>query len=567
MNQAVMRSRILLPILLAVTAALGAAAPAHAVQVGLNKTLGNTVPIADTTRDLGGAWVRVWGEWEDAEPSPGQWRPDVLSAMNIEANEAKAKGLKVLMVVQRSPAWASGGKGGTTPPTDPATFGRAMGEIAGRVPGVDAWELWNEEDSERFFAGGADPAKYAAMVKSAYSAIKAAQPGDLVVTGATTGNNFAFIESLYDHGLKGHFDAIATHTDTACLIDGPNREYREPDGRLGRYIFSSYREVYEVMKAHGDGDKQIWMTELGWATHSTDPTSCTVGAFAGQKAAGVTEAQQAEFLTQAYRCLAADPYVGVAFWFGLQDIPGGEPGGHGLVRRDGSAKPSASAFKALSRGIAPQRCGGLIDDSGPQFTVKAPQDGLVFRREMGIDVKATDAGGVGIKGIELRIDGKFYRYFGDGHAKMPILWDSREWRKGSTHELTFVAEDEAGNKASMSLTVRKVRKLPKAPTVASVSVTPVDATSVRVTGGVSSAKAQAAGVTGKAFVVFHKLVGGTWTRVHKVRRGAHRQVDLTKALAAGHWRVTLVYAGKKRFKKSASAPVEFDIAAAPAPAG
>ena len=562
-----MRSRFLLPILPAVIATLCAAAPAHALEVGLNKTLGNTLPFAATTHDLGGGWARTWGEWEDAEPSPGQWRADVLAEMNADAEAAKAKGLKVLMVIQRSPAWASGGRGGTAPPTDPAAFGRAMGEIAKRVPSVDAWELWNEEDTDRFFAGGADPAKYAAMVKSAYPAIKAAQPADLVITGATTGNNYQFIEALYDHGLKGHFDAIATHTDTACLVDGPNREYREPDGRLGRYIFSSYREVYEVMKAHGDGDKQIWMTELGWATHSTDPTSCKVGAFAGQKAAGVTEAQQAEFLTQAYRCLASDPYVGVAFWFGMQDVPGREPGGHGLFRRDGSAKPAAAAFRELSRGIAPQRCGGLIDESGPQFTVNAPQEGLTFRKEMGVDVKATDPGGVGIQNIVLEVDGRFYRKFGDGHAKMPILWVSREWRNGTAHELRFIAEDKAGNKASISRTVRKVRSLPKAPTVATVTVTPVDATSVRVTGGVSGAKAQAARVTGRAFVLFHKRVGAAWTRVHKVRRAAHRQIDLTRALEAGHWRVTLVYAGKKRFKKSASAPVEFDIATAPAPAG
>ena len=144
-----MRSRILLPILLAVTATLGAAAPAHALEVGLNKTLGNTVPFADQTKELGAGWVRIWGEWEDAEPARGQWRPDVINNMNADANAAKAKGLKVLMVIQRSPAWASGGKGGTAPPTDPSDFGRAMGELARRVPNVDAWELWNEEDSER----------------------------------------------------------------------------------------------------------------------------------------------------------------------------------------------------------------------------------------------------------------------------------------------------------------------------------------------------------------------------------------------------------------------------------
>ena len=561
-----MRSRIL-PILLAVTAALGATAPAHAVETGIVKSLDNTVPAAEATHGLGAGWIRLWADLQSAEPSRGEWRPDVINNFAHDVQSAKAKGLKVLMVVVNSPAWASGGKGGITPPRDPADFGRATGELAKRLPAVDAWELWNEEDTERWFAGGPDPAKYAAMVKSAHAHIKAVQPNDIVVTGATTGNNYVFIEQLYAHGLKGHFDAIGTHTDTACLVDGPGRMYREPDGRLGRYIFSSYRETYEVMKRNGDGDKQIWMTELGWNTQDHSPGSCTAGVYAGKKPLGVTEADQARFLTEAYQCLQSDPYIGVAFWFGLQDIPSNTfAGGYGLYRLNGTAKPAAGAMKALGRGITPKPCGGIIDASGPQFTVKAPQDGLVFRKEMGIDVKATDAGGVGIKGTELRIDGKFYRYFGDGHAKMPILWDSREWRNGTTHKLTFIAEDDAGNEASMSLTVTKVRRLPKAGTVATVAVTPADATSVRVTGGVSTDKAQAARVTGKVFLVFDRLEGAKWKRKHKVRRGAGRAVDVTRSLAPGHWRVKLVYKGRKRFKKSASAPVEFDIAAPVAPA-
>ena len=137
---------------------------------------------------------------------------------------AKAKGLKVLMVVQSTPPWANGGQGPTTPPSDPASFGAAMGGFAARLPGVDAWELWNEEDGAIFWAGGTDPAKYAAMVKAAYPAIKAAQPHDIVVTGATVGNNMDFIAQLYEHGIKGSFDAVGVHTDTACLIERPGRQ-------------------------------------------------------------------------------------------------------------------------------------------------------------------------------------------------------------------------------------------------------------------------------------------------------------------------------------------------------
>ena len=147
---------------------------------------------------------------------------------------------------------------------------------------------------------------------------------------------------------------------------------------------------------------------------------------------------------------------------------------------------------------------------------------------------------------------------------MPILWESREWRNGTSHKLTFVAEDSAGNKASMSLTVKKVRGSRRPGPWRRVGVTPVDATSVRVTGGVSTTKAQAARVSGKAFLVFRSSRARSGSACTRCARGAGRSVDVTRSLAPGHWRVKLVYKGKKRFKKSVSAPVEFDIAPAPA---
>ena len=171
----------------------------------------------------------------------------------------------------------------------------------------------------------------------------------------------------------------------------------------------------------------------------------------------MTEAKQAEFLTAGVPVPAGDPYVEVAFWFGIQDIQRTPSTPAATALPASTARPSRRRQRSRRSPAACRRkpCGGIVDTAGPQFTVKAPQDGLVFRKEMGIDVKATDAGGVGIKGTELRIDGKFYRYFGDGHATMPILWESREWRNGTSHKLTFIAEDNAGNEASMSVTVRR----------------------------------------------------------------------------------------------------------------
>jgi hypothetical protein len=86
------------------------------------------------------------------------------------------------------------------------------------------------------------------------------------------------------------------HTDTACLLTPPAEFYGEPDGRVGRFSFTGYREVHDVMTANGDGVKGVWMTEIGWNTGSRRASSCRDGAVAGTRAEGVSPRTQARFL-------------------------------------------------------------------------------------------------------------------------------------------------------------------------------------------------------------------------------------------------------------------------------
>src|SRR3712207_590282 len=163
-----MLTRTCLSSLLAFLALAFAAAPADALETGVVHTMRQTKPLGQTAKELGAGWVRLWANWEEAQPAPGTWNNGALSYAAANVADAKARGLKVLMVVQRSPAWASGGRGGNHPPSDPADFAAAMAGFASKLPGVDAWELWNEEDASQFWAGGPNPAHYAAMVKAAY---------------------------------------------------------------------------------------------------------------------------------------------------------------------------------------------------------------------------------------------------------------------------------------------------------------------------------------------------------------------------------------------------------------
>jgi Cellulase (glycosyl hydrolase family 5)/Bacterial Ig domain len=444
----------------AAAATLACAAPAAAVETGVNETLGQTVPTAVKAQRLGADWVRLWTSWDAIEPARGAYDQNLLAGLNGSVGALKARGIKVLVVVQRAPAWASGMQGGIAPPRDPASFGAFMGTMAERVPGVDAWELWNEPSDAEFWLNGPEPARYAALVRAAYPAIKAVQPGDIVVTGGTAGNDMDFIQALYDNGAGGHFDAVGVHTDTACLTNGPDRYYRDERGRVGRYTFTGYREVHAVMSDHGDGAKPIWMTELGWNTQSTRPRSCNTGAWAGQKRIGVSKKRQARFLSAAYRCLAADPFVQVGLWFGMQDIPGARHArGYGLYRASGRAKPSARAFKRLRRGIKPRgRCGGRVDRTPPTIRVMSPANGKRFAGRITVRVRASDnPGGAGIGRIFLSHNGRHVRSWGGSGGSIRPWWESEKWRPG-LHTLTFSVRDHAHNETTTTVTVEKVRR-------------------------------------------------------------------------------------------------------------
>jgi hypothetical protein len=454
-----MRLRFMLAAAGVTAATLASAAPAHAIETGVVETLGQNVSTPHKASRLGADWVRMWVSWENMQPARGQYAPHVVEGVRGAVAAAKARGLKVLIVVTGSPAWASRGRGGIAPPSDPGSFGAFMGGMAQRFPAVDAWELWNEPDSPGFFAGAPDPATYAAMLKAAYPAIKAAQPATAVVTGGLVGNDMDFVEQLYRHGAQGSFDAVGVHTDTACLTRGPGRFYRDERGRIGRYTFTGYREVHAVMSAHGDGAKPIWMTEIGWSTQSTRPRSCNVGTWAGMKRLGVSPRRQARFLRAAYRCAASDPFVGVAFWFGMQDIPSSRHArGYGLFRRGGKAKPSARAFKRLRRGIKPRRCGGVVDRTPPTIKVLSPAQGQRFSGKLSVRVRAFDnKGGAGLQRIFLARDGRHVRSWGGSGGSIDPWWESADWRPGP-HTLTFSVRDNALNETSVSVTVQKLRR-------------------------------------------------------------------------------------------------------------
>jgi hypothetical protein len=542
--------------LLAVLGALTLVPAAHAAAPGVNV---NGVPTPQNVDDViasGSKYARYFVLWSDVEPNRGAFDGLLLSTYQDQFARLNAAGVKPVVVIMGAPAWANGSSDRLVPPHNAADFGAFTGTFAGRLRGkVAAYEIWNEPDEVAFWHGGApDVGKYVALLKASHAAIKAADPAALVIAGPTTGNNYSWISGLYGNGAQGSFDAVAVHTDTACLDRGPDFFYRE-DGKIGQYSFLGYKTVHDVMAAHGDGDTPIWMTELGW---SSTTKTCTRGAWAGKKPAGVGEDNQAVYLKQAYHCLTFDPYVQVALWFNLQDLTPAddELNRYGLLRYDHSQKPAWGAFRdvALNGDQLTEQCGKL---DGPQITVAAPTDGSVYVEGLFIKASAVDPH---LHSVSFLVDGKKVTGFSGakimGGRSVSMYWHGAENLSYGAHTVTIRASDDIGNVATHDVRVTHVRKGDLS------SLQPVQLrVSVRGKGLIRRVTGRVVAPTppgGRVHVMFQVKTKGKWRTRHLVSKNANHPFRVTQRLARpGKWRVRVRYMGGGVFKATTASSKAF----------
>ncbi len=438
--------RLLAALLLAALLTGAGASRAVAAEPGVGVSVSSGVQLS-TVKQLGTHWVRMFVSWRSLEPTRAGISLPVLASFEQAFKQLPA-GTKVIVDVVGTPEWETGSSNEYTPPTNPNEYAAFVGALAQHWAGqVTAFEIWNEEDDASFWVGGPNPAAYAQLLKATYPVVKAADPSATVVLGGLTGNDYPFLEEVYAAGAKGSFDVVAVHTDTACNVLSPYVFLRGANGRMVPDSFLAYREVHATMLANGD-DKPIWMTELSWRTTTA---TCASGAWAGQKPQGVSDAEQATFLSQAYHCLAEDSYVQVALWFALQDEGVVVSG---LMRADGSHKPSFAAMRTYARDgdQLGEPCGVF---TGPQITVASPADHSSYEGPLPIDVSAKSSQGV--YRIKLEIDGRGIRNYGT-NADPPTLdgvidWQGAKHISVGWHTLTFIAYDKELNSSSVSLEI------------------------------------------------------------------------------------------------------------------
>ena len=537
--------------LAAVLAALTLPSSALAAEAGLNLNGGagsGTPEALNQLTDTGAKWARHFLYW-DGISEAGLPSYDAILA------EEERRGVKSLFVVT--------GLNGQ-PPADAQKYADYVGALAKRWKGkLDAIEVWNEQDETHFWQGAPQPGRYVDVLQRTYTAVKAADPGMTVIFGALTGNNYGFLEEAYKAGAKGYFDAVAAHTDTACLVNGPSDFYRD-GGRIARFTFLGYRELRASMLAQGD-EKPIWLTEIGW---SAAQHTCERGQWAGQKAAGVSEDNQAKFLLEAFHCLQQDPYVQVAMWFNNRDLvpDGREENMYGLLRADGSKRPAYSAFQDFARfgDRLSTPCG---DFGAPTVQILTPQTGLMIGDRDALAIKATSPDS-DVKRMTFAIKGQpqeIRNFTNNGEilnlaSGVGMTWQGAKKLGFGTHTLVVSAVDAQGNQGSAEVVFRKVNpRTLSAQSTTFPQMRLLGSGRKRTLSGALRSRLPFA-IPGKVVAEWHHKRGRRWRKMHGAARNANKPFAFSQRLArSGQWRVRVVFKGSRPFKRSASRWIRFRV--------
>ncbi len=227
------------------------------------------------------------------------------------------------------------------PPTNAADFAAFCSEVTERYDGdgyldaagsprIPVWEVWNEPDAVGTFLPAPDPAHYTQMLCQCSAAIKAADPTAKVLIGGVAGfdtvGRDGFLDAVVNNGGLSCFDVLSYH-----VYESPySPEYPGPNWSMAAIM----QTVSDWVNAHG-GNKEMWMTEVGWSTYPTH----------------LTQDLQASYIVRAH---------GLIFYHGWQQIDYFQMHDHGggmgspyaemsLVEPDYTLKQSYTAYSVMTR--------------------------------------------------------------------------------------------------------------------------------------------------------------------------------------------------------------------------
>jgi hypothetical protein len=262
--------------------------------------------------------------------------------------EAQANGMRSLLMLQVTPAWANGDGPGSRAPKnakDLADFARAA---AKRYPTVHLWMIWGEPTKAINFdlvrsqlgfplttAQRAAPRRYARMLDASYSVLTKASPKNLVIGGNTytTGDvtTVKWIQALrLPNGKPPRMDLYGHNPFSnrePNLSNGPSANERIDFSDLGRLRTA----VAKYLGRPRHKSIRLFLSEWTIPTAIDDEFNFYVDLDV-----------QAKWIRSAFSIVNGAKWIYALGWIHVYDDPPSSIAG--LFDKDGSPKPGAQAF-------------------------------------------------------------------------------------------------------------------------------------------------------------------------------------------------------------------------------
>ena len=317
------------------------------------------------SKEAGVDWIRQQVRWMDLHDRSGAIYWGELDSI---VNDANAAGVKLLLSIVAAPGWATAnGQNGMPAREHFGDFNYFMGEMAKRYRGkVQAYEIWNEQNLAHENGGRvANASYYMDLLVGASQAIKANDPGAIVVSGAPAStetnrsdiaiSDITFLRQMFaDPRFRSAVDVVGAHPGGAA--NPPDTMWPDnPSGASGwttsrEFYFRRIEDVYQAMVDSGLGDMKVWVTEFGWATRNNTPGY----GFGNQ----VSYQEQADWIVRAYQMGRHNyPWVSGMFLWQLNFAPlwkyqGNElheQASFGVLNGDWSPRPSYIAIQQMPK--------------------------------------------------------------------------------------------------------------------------------------------------------------------------------------------------------------------------
>ena len=271
-------------------------------------------------RDSKAGSVRMPLRWNQLQPERDKWvfaRAD--AAINQLPND-----IEVIVVLTGVPDWAKATDPGSLYPFQGlADWGNFVDVVVKRYKNrVRHWEIWDSPNTDSF--GPHPTAKgYYDVLKSSYEAIKAIDPKCLVLLGGMDSNGVAanpasktrvenFLVDLYEAGGGSYFDACNIHPYVQPLDGAPR-------------VLELAQDTIKVMSKYGDGDKPLYLTEVGVVGDSDEAKSA-----------------QAQMLIETFLVAKKEKQICHVMWSSLKD---NGQGSMGILDHAWHKKPAFEAFR------------------------------------------------------------------------------------------------------------------------------------------------------------------------------------------------------------------------------